>query len=90
MCAARAAILGLWRVVAVQPEDAVLRQFRLVFVGLGAAVLILALLVVLVGLRWAQLHAMSLRLLQQNNKLLKQHQQRRTLDRGRPDGEAQK
>lgn len=70
-----------WRVVAVQPERAALRVlYRLLWL-LGFLIALLALLLVGVSMRWAQVQALSLRLLHQNTKLLKQTQQKRTLDR---------
>ena len=70
-----------WRVVAVQPEKAALRVLYRVLWVLGLLVGLLTLLLVGVSMRWAQVQALSLRLLHQNTKLLKQVQQRRTLDR---------
>jgi hypothetical protein len=75
-----------WRVVAVQPEAAVFRLVHRVMLPMALAIGFLLLLVMAVGLRWVQLQAFSLRLLKQNAKLLKQAQQRRTLERGKPPG----
>lgn len=66
-----------WRVVAVQPEREALGTLRRVFWSLGLLVLGLLIIVVAVSLRWARLQALSLRLLRQNAKLLRQLQQRR-------------
>lgn len=70
-----------WRVVAVQPERAALQSLTRVFWTLSVLAGVLLALVVAISLRWAQLHAFSLRLLRQNAKLLKQMQQRQTLER---------
>lgn len=75
-----------WRVVAVQPAAAIVRILHRVMWPMGVAIGLLVLLVLAVGLRWVQLQAFSLRLLKQNAKLLKQTQQRRTLERGKPPG----
>ena len=80
-----------WRVVAVQPERAALRSVRRIFWTLSLLAGALMMLVIAISLRWAQLHAFSLRLLRQNAKLLKQLQQRRILAQAeqlaRPKGE---
>lgn len=73
-----------WRVVAVQPEVAVLWLVYRVLATMSLLVVILLVLVVIVSLRWAALQALNMRLLQQNAKLLKQSQQRWTLERGKP------
>lgn len=73
-----------WRVVAVQPETAVVRVVYRVLATMGVLVVILLVLVVIVSLRWAALQALNMRLLQQNAKLLKQSQQRWTLEHGKP------
>ncbi len=73
-----------WRVVAVQPESAVVRLVHRVLATMGILVVILLFMVVIVSLRWAALQALNMRLLQQNAKLLKQSQQRWTLERGKP------
>ena len=70
-----------WRVVAVQPEASALRVLHRVLWPLGILVGLLALILVAVSMRWAQVQSLSLRLLRQNTKLLKQQQQRSTLDR---------
>lgn len=70
-----------WRVVAVQPERSALRALYRVLWPLGSLVALLALILAFVSMRWAQVQALSLRLLRQNTKLLKQTQQRQTLDR---------
>ncbi|MBI4342155.1 MAG: cache domain-containing protein [Candidatus Omnitrophica bacterium] len=70
-----------WRVVAVQPEGSALRVLHRILWPLGILVGLLALILVAVSMRWAQVQSLSLRLLRQNTKLLKQSQQRRTLDR---------
>lgn len=72
-----------WRVVAVQPNDAVLRVLYRIFLPMGSLVLILLLMVMFVSLRWAQLQELNFRLLKQNAKLLKQSQQRWTLEQGK-------
>ena len=72
-----------WRVVTVQPLDAVLRLFYRIFLPLGLLIVLLLGLVVFVSLRWAALQALNFRLLQQNAKLLKQSQQRWTLEQGK-------
>lgn len=74
-----------WRVIAVQPQSAVFRLIHRVFWPMGILVALLMAAVVFVSLRWAALQALNLRLLQQNAKLLKQSQQRWTLERGKPD-----
>jgi hypothetical protein len=73
-----------WRVVAVQPERAVFLLLHRVFWPMGLLVALLLGLVIIVGLRWVQLQTFSLQLLKQNAKLLKQLQQRRTLEQGKP------
>jgi C4-dicarboxylate-specific signal transduction histidine kinase len=73
-----------WRVVAVQPERAALRSLHRISRILGAMIALLLALTTLVSLRWARLQALSLRLLEQNAKLMKQHQQRRLFDRPKP------
>ncbi len=73
-----------WRVVAVQTEQGALRPLYAIFWSLGAVAGVLLLLVVLIVVQWARLHAFSLRLLRQNAKLLKQGQQRRLTDREHP------
>ena len=70
-----------WRVVAVQPQAAALRVLYRVLGFLGGMVVVLGLLLVLVSLRWAKLQQSSLRLLQQNTKMLRQLQQQETLKR---------
>lgn len=79
----------LWRVVAVQPDDAVLRVMRRIFLPMSALILILLGLVLYVSLRWAALQALNFRLLQQNAKLLKQSQQRWTLEQGKTPNDRQ-
>jgi len=75
-----------WRVVAAQPERAIYQLVNRVFWPMGVLVVVLLVLVMAVSLRWVQLQAFSMRLLRQNAKLLKQLQQRRTLERGKlPD-----
>ncbi len=75
-----------WRVVAVQPERAALSMLHGIFRTLGLLVLLLFSIVVSVSLRWVELHNLSLRLLRQNGKLLRQIQQRRSTDQMRgPD-----
>lgn len=76
-----------WRVVAVQPERAALRAFDQVFWSLGMVMVFLVGLVVAAVLRWAQLHTLSLRLMRQNAKLLKQLQQHRLFERGSQKGQ---
>jgi hypothetical protein len=71
-----------WRVVAVQPERAAFQALRQAFWLLGLLVVLLIGVITMVVIRWAQLHAFSLRLMRQNTKLLKQMQQRRMFDRG--------
>ncbi len=73
-----------WRVVAVQPEPAAVRALHRVLGPMGVLVGFLMLLLVGVSLQWVQLQESSLRLLRQNTKLLRQMQQRRTLEKGRP------
>ena len=76
-----------WRVVAVQPDDAVLCVLYRIFFPMGVLVLVLLGLVLFVSVRWAALQALNFRLLQQNAKLLKQSQQRWTLEQGKdPQG----
>ena len=72
-----------WRVVAVQPDDAVLRVLYQIFFPMGVLVLVLLGLVLFVSVRWAALQSLNFRLLQQNAKLLKQSQQRWTLEQGK-------
>ena len=72
-----------WRVVAVQPVDAVLQLLYRVFVPMGLLVVVLLIFVGFVSLRWAALQVLNFRLLQQNAKLLKQSQQRWTLEQGK-------
>ena len=72
-----------WRVVAVQPDDAVLRVLYRIFLPMSVLVVILLGLVLFVSMRWAALQALNFRLLQQNAKLLKQSQQRWTLEQGK-------
>lgn len=74
-----------WRVVAVQPEASALKVLHQVFWPLGILMGALGLLLVLLSRRWAQLQESSLNLLRQNTKLLKQLQQRKTLDKKGPD-----
>lgn len=74
-----------WRVVAVQPEAAALRVLHKVLWPLGLMVGALALLLIFLSLRWAQLQNSTMELLRQNTKLLKQQQQRRTLGPGKSD-----
>lgn len=74
-----------WRVVAVQPEHEALRPFHQMCWTLGALVLLLGIVAVLAGMRWAQMHTFTLQLMQQNAKLLKQLHQRRVIDRGPPE-----
>ena len=69
-----------WRVVAVQPERAALRILYRLMWPLGILAAFLAALLVAFSIRWARLQAFSLRLLQQNTKMLKQMQQGKTLD----------
>lgn len=73
-----------WRVVATQPESAVVRMIHRVVWPMGVLVAALLGLVAMMGVQWARLQATSLRLLQQNTTLLKQMQQRRTLGGGPP------
>ena len=75
-----------WRVVAVQPEAAALRILHQVLWPMGGLVGLLAALLVILSLRWAQLQNSTMELLRQNTKLLKQMQQRRTLDSGPKGG----
>jgi hypothetical protein len=70
-----------WRVVAVQPEGAALRVLYRTLWFLGIVVVALGLLLIAVSLRWAQVQESSLRLLQQNTKLLRDIQQQQTLQR---------
>ncbi len=66
-----------WRVVAQQPDEAMLRPFRRlvgVFVGVIA---VLALLLSALILRWASIHRATLELLAQQSKLLRQSEQDR-------------
>jgi len=70
-----------WRVVAVQPERAALRVLDRLLLLMGLVVGVLALLLVLFSVRWAQLQESTLQLLRQNTKLLKQLQQKRTIGR---------
>ena len=74
-----------WRIVAVQPEEAALRVLHRVLWPMGILMGGLALLLVLLSRRWAQLQESSMNLLRQNTKLLKQLQQRKTLDKKGPD-----
>jgi hypothetical protein len=73
-----------WRVVAVQPELAVYRIIHQVFWPLAIVVLLLLGLILGVSVRWARLQDVNLKLLAQNTKLLKQLQQRWTLEQGKP------
>ena len=73
-----------WRVVAVQPERAVFKILYGVLWPLTFVVALLLGIVVAVSLRWTQLQEVNLRLLSQNTKLLKQAQQRWTLEQGKP------
>ena len=73
-----------WRVVAVQPERAAFQTLYRVFQTLGLLLLLLLVMTILVTLRWMRLHTLSLHLLRQNAKMLKQFQQQRSLDRSRP------
>lgn len=73
-----------WRVVAVQPTAAALQPLHRLFWALVMLLGMLAAATLAVGWHWARVQAMSLHLLGQNAKLLKQLQQRRLLDRGRP------
>ena len=75
-----------WRVVAVQPEASALKVLHQVLWPLGMLMGALALLLVLLSHRWAQLQESSMNLLRQNTKLLKQLQQRKTLGPGRKEG----
>jgi len=79
-----------WRVVAVQRERAALKTLHRMFAILGSLVLILALLVGTVGMRWLKLHAFSLNLLKDNAKVMKELHQRRLLDRGKLPGSGEK
>lgn len=71
-----------WRVVAVQPEGAVLRLLHQVLWPMGVLVGLLALVLILIGSRWVKLQASSLQLLNQNTKLLKEFQQQQMLKKG--------
>ena len=73
-----------WRVVAVQPERAALRPFHRMLWSLGLLILVMGVIVISIGMRWAQLHGFSLQLMQQNAKLLKQLHQKKILGRGPP------
>lgn len=73
-----------WRVVAVQPEAAVLRLLYRVLWPMGAVVGLLALILILIGFSWAALQTSSLQLLGQNTKLLKELQQQQILKKGTP------
>ena len=73
-----------WRVVAVQPEAAVLRLLHRVLWPMGIAVGLLALILVLIGFSWAALHTSSLQLLNQNTTLLKDLQQQQILRKKQP------
>lgn len=69
-----------WRVIAQQPDAAMLKPFRQLvwsFVPLAA---ILAGLLSLLVLRWAHLHRATLQLVEQQARLLKQSEQRRQKD----------
>lgn len=72
-----------WRVVAVQPDEAVLRLLHQTLWPLGVLIVLLLAVVIMVGRRWAALQELNLRLLEQNTKLLKESQQRWTLERGK-------
>ncbi len=72
-----------WRVVAVQPDEAALRLLHQTLWPLGVLIVLLLAVVVVVGRRWAALQELNLRLLEQNTKLLKESQQRWTLERGK-------
>lgn len=75
-----------WRVIAVQPEREALQTLHHVFGLLAGLIVVLLGVIALIGLRWAQLHTFSLRLIRQNAKLLKQLQQRRLFGQGKdPD-----
>ena len=76
-----------WRVVAVQPEAAALRVLHQVLWPLGLLVGFLAALLVILSLRWARLQNSTMTLLRQNTKLLKQLQQRRSIDPGSKAGD---
>ena len=71
-----------WRVVAVQPETAALQPLQRLFWTLVLVIGLLSIGVLTIGLRWARIQAMSLQLLRQNAKLLKQLQQHRLMERG--------
>ena len=75
-----------WRVVAVQPEAAALRILSQALWPMGVLVGLLAGLLIILSLRWARLQNSTMVLLRQNTKLLKQMQQRRTLDPGSKGG----
>ena len=72
-----------WRVVALQSDEAALRLLRQTIWPLGVLITLLLTAVVMVGKRWAALQELNLRLLEQNTKLLKESQQRWTLERGK-------
>lgn len=72
-----------WRVVAQQPDAAMLKPFRQL---VGSFVLLVCLLAGLISwlvLRWVHLHTVTLRLLAQQAQLLKLSEQRRLIERFR-------
>lgn len=72
-----------WRVVAVESDEAVLHLLHRTIWPLGVLIVLLLGFVVMIGRRWAALQGLNLRLLEQNTKLLKESQQRWTLERGK-------
>ena len=66
-----------WRVVAQQPDGAMLKPFRQLMWSFAALIAGLAGLLSVLIVRWAQLHHATLRLVAQQTRLLRVHQQRR-------------
>ena len=75
-----------WRVVAVQPQGAALQAFRRVFWTLAGLIGTLMVVVLILSLGWVRMHMMSLRLLRQNAKLIRQLQQKWLRNQGQGKG----
>lgn len=75
-----------WRVIAQQPDAAMLRPFHQLVASFVLLIGLLAGILSLLVLRWASLHQATLRLLAQQTRLLKQHQQRDVASRIRRAG----
>lgn len=72
-----------WRVVAQQPDSAMLKPFRRLVGSFVLLVGLLAGVITWLVLRWVHLHSVTLRLLAQQTQLLKLSEQRRLVERFR-------